>query len=87
MFDALLTTGLFILPIGLTALGVAMLGVPDFGKSFGSMSVAFGLAGVVAGTVQLVDPSSPIAVVVILTLIVFHVVLGWKAYSPRGHSG
>ncbi len=81
MFDALLVTGLFILPIGLIALGVAMLGTPVFGKSFGGASAVLGLAGIVAASVLLVDPTSPIAVVGILALIVFHLLLGWKVYS------
>lgn len=81
IFDAMLVTGLFILPIGLIALGVAMLGAPAFGKGFGWMSVVLGVVGVVAASVLLVDPLSPIAVVGVLALIVFHLVLGWKVFS------
>ena len=81
IFDALLITGLFILPIGLIALGIAMLGAPDFGKGFGGVSVALGVAGSVAACVLLVDPASPIAVVGVFALIVFHLVLGRKVYS------
>jgi hypothetical protein len=61
-----------------------MLRVPAFGKSFGWMSVALGVVGVVAASVLLVDSASPMAFVGILTLIVFHLVLGWKLYNlPR----
>ena len=81
IFDALLIVGLTLLPIGLIALGVAMLGTPTFGKGFGRMSVVLGVAGVVAASVLLVDPHSPIAVVGIFALIVFHLVIGWKVYS------
>jgi len=81
IFDALLIVGLTLLPIGLIALGVAMLGAPTFGKGFGRMSVVLGVAGVVAAIVLLVDPPSPIAVVGVLALIVFHLVIGWKVYS------
>lgn len=81
IFDALLIVGLLLLPIGLIALGVAMLGAPAFGKGFGGVSVVLGVAGVVAASVLLVDPLSPIAVVGVLALIVFHLVLGWKVYS------
>ena len=81
IFEALLIVGLFIMPIGITALGVAMLRAPAFGKGFGWVSVVLGVVGVVAAIVLLVDPPSPIAFAGVLVLIVFHLVLGWKVYS------
>jgi hypothetical protein len=81
IFDALLVTGLLLLPIGLLTLGVAMLRTPAFGKGFGGVSVVLGVLGVAAGVVLVIDPGSPIAVVGILALIVFHIALGWKVYS------
>ena len=81
IFDALLIVGLTILPIGLIALGVAMLEALTFGKGFGRMSIVLGVAGVVAASVLLVDPLSPIAVVGVFALIIFHLVTGWKVYS------
>ena len=80
IFDALLFTGLAIVAAGLLALGVAMLGNPAFGKGFGWLSVILGGFGIVAAVVVLVDPASPIAVVGIFALIIFHLVLGWKVY-------
>jgi hypothetical protein len=77
----LLVTGLLLLPIGVIALGVAMLGTPAFGKGFGWMSLVVGVLGVAAGVVLLIDPGSPMAIVSILSLIVFHIALGWKVYS------
>ena len=81
IFDALFGVGLLLVPIGLIALGVAMLGSPAFGTGFGRVSVALGVAGVVAASVLLVDPLSPSAFVGVLSLIAFHIVLGWKLYS------
>jgi hypothetical protein len=78
MFNALLITGLAIVPISLLGLGVAMLGAPAFGRGVGWMSVGLGVVGVVAAVGAVVDPFSPIAVVGVLALIVFHLVLGWK---------
>lgn len=80
IFNALLITGLLFLPIGVIALGVAMFKAPAFGKGFGRLSVALGVAGVVAASVLLVDPRSLVAVVGVFALIVFHLVLGWKVY-------
>jgi hypothetical protein len=81
IFDALFGVGLLLVPMGFASLGVAMLGSPAFGKGFGRLSVVLGVAGVVAAYVLLVDPLSPSAFVGVLSLIIFHLVLGWKLYS------
>ena len=87
IFDTLLVTGLLFLPIGVIALGVAMLGTPAFGKGVGGVSVVIGILGVVAGIVLLVDPRSSIAIPSVLSLIVFHIAVGWTVYrlsrAPR----
>ena len=61
IFDALLITGLAIVAVGLTALSVAMLGTPAFGKGFGWLGEVLGVLGIAAGVVLLIDPGSPIA--------------------------
>jgi hypothetical protein len=81
IIEMLLVTGLVILPTGLIALGIAMLGAPDFGKGFGGVSVALGLVGGVAACFILIYPGSPITGVGVFALIIFHLVLGWKVYS------
>jgi hypothetical protein len=80
IFDAMFGAGLLLVPVGLVALGVAMLGVPAFGKVFGWVSVVLGVVGVIAASVLLVDPLSPSAFIGVLSLIVFHLVVGWKVY-------
>jgi Domain of unknown function (DUF4386) len=88
ILDASFGAGLLLVPVGLVALGVAMLGVPAFGKVFGWVSAGLGVVGVVAASVLLVDPLSPSAFIGVLSLIVFHLVLGWKLYrlsrTPKG---
>lgn len=81
MFDALFVVGMLLLPVGLIALGVAMLGSPAFGRGFGGASVGLGVVGLAAASALLVDPLSPIAPVGVFALIVFNLVLGWKVYS------
>jgi hypothetical protein len=81
IFDALFGVGLLLVPIGFIALGVAMLGAPDFGTGFGGVSVVVGVVGVVAASVLVVDPLSPSAFIGVLALIVFHLILGWKVYG------
>jgi hypothetical protein len=86
IFNALFVTGLVLLPIGVIALGVAMLGTPAFGKGVGGVSVVIGILGVVAGIVLLIDPGSSVAIVSVLSLIVFHIAVGWKVYRlSMGH--
>lgn len=80
IFNAMLVTGLVVLPPGVVALGVAMLGAPGFGKGYGRASVALGVVGGGAAIALLIDPLSFIAVIGIFALIVFHLVLGWKVY-------
>jgi hypothetical protein len=81
IFDAMLYVGFFVVPIGLIALGVAMLGTPAFGKGFGGLSVVLGVVGVVAGVLQFADPSSMIGAGSFFAILIFFLVLGWKAYS------
>lgn len=80
IFGALLVSGLAMVTLGLTALGVAMLGTPAFGKGVGWLSVVIGVLGVAAVVVLLIDPGSLIAFVNVLSLIIFHIVVGWKVY-------
>ena len=80
IFDALLAVGFLLVPIGLIALGVAMLGAPAFGKGSGRVSVVLGVVGLVAAGFNMVDPS-PIGVLSYFAIIISYLVLGWKVYS------
>lgn len=81
IFDAMLYVGFFVVPIGLLALGIAMLGTPTFGKGFGWMSGILGVVGLVAAVLQMVDPSSMIGAGSYFACLIFYLVLGWKVYS------
>jgi len=80
IFDALLVTGLVISPMGLVALGAAMPGAPGFGKRMGRTTVALGAIGLAAACALLVG-ASPLAVVGVLALVVFHLVVGRKVHK------
>jgi hypothetical protein len=80
IFDAMLAVGFFVVPIGITALGVAMLGAPAFGKGFGGVSVVLGVVGLVAAAFNMVDPSM-IGALSYFAIVIFCLVLGWKVYS------
>ena len=81
IFTALLIVGLVLLPIALVALGVAMLRSPVFGKSVGWVTTVLGLIGIVTAVILLIDPGSPVAVVGVFALIIFHFIIGWKIYD------
>ena len=80
IFDALFVTGLVIVPMGLVALGAAMLGAPAFGRRIGSTTVALGAVGLATAAVLLVEVS-PLGILGVLALLVFHLVLGWKLHK------
>ncbi|MDQ3937650.1 MAG: hypothetical protein M3253_03105 [Chloroflexota bacterium] len=79
IFDALLVTGLFVLPLGLIALGVAMRATPAFGTWFGGLTVGLGVIGFASAVINLVEVSD-IAAIGFFALIIFHLVVGWKTY-------
>ncbi len=81
IFDAMLAVGFFVVPIGILALGVAILGAPAFGKGFGGVSAVLGVLGLVAAVLQMVDPSSMIGAGSYFAILIFHLGLGWKVYS------
>ncbi|MGH9151580.1 MAG: hypothetical protein ACRD03_04035 [Acidimicrobiales bacterium] len=77
VFDALLYTGLVILPLALMALGVAMLGTPHYGRRIGKATVALGVAGLAAAAAVL-SGVPDMAAVGVLILLGFHLCLGRK---------
>jgi hypothetical protein len=81
IFDAMLYVGFFVVPIGLILLGLAMLGAPAFGRSFGGLSVVLGVVGLVAAVLQMVDPASMIGAGSYFASLIFYLVLGWKVNS------
>ncbi len=77
VFNALLYTGLVIVPLGLLALAVAMRGAPECGRRMASSTVALGVAGLAAAGAVLVGVPD-MAAVGVFALIGFHLTLGWK---------
>lgn len=84
MFDALLFTGLAIVPLGLIPLGAAMLRAPGYGKPMGRTTIALGAATLAAATAVLVGGSAIMAGVGVLGLTGFHLTLGWRTHRLAG---
>lgn len=79
IFNETDTVGFILMNTGFIVLGVAMLGVPAFGKVFGWVSVVLGVAGVVGISLFAVDSIS-FAPFGILAFIIFPLLFGWKVY-------
>ena len=81
MIEVMVYIGFFVIPLGLFALGVAMLRAPAFGKGYGGLSMVLGAIGFAAALYQMIDTASMASFGSYLAYIVFYLVLGWKLYS------
>jgi hypothetical protein len=80
IFNALLYTGLVILPLGLIALGKAMLDAPGYGTRISRTTVALGVVGLAAATAVLVGVTDMVVIGGVFALIGFHFSAGWKTH-------
>ncbi|MDQ3974089.1 MAG: hypothetical protein M3276_07115 [Actinomycetota bacterium] len=80
VFEALLFTGLAILPLGLIALGTAMLDAPGHGTRISRTTVALGVIGLAAATAAVVGLPSIMVAVGVFALIAFHFSAGWETH-------
>jgi hypothetical protein len=83
VFNTLLYTGLALLPLGLIALGKAMLGAPDYGRRIGRTTVALGGAGLVAAAAVLIGVPT-MAAVGLFALTGAHLAVGWRTLRLSG---
>lgn len=79
LFDALLVTGLLVLPLGVMAFGLAMRTSPAYGAATGWLAVGLGAIGFASAMANLVEVSE-IAAIAISALILFNLVVGWKTF-------
>lgn len=77
VFDALLYSGLVMLPLGLLGFGAAMRRQPGYGSGIGRSTVALGLAGLAAAAAVLLGVPD-MAAVGMFALIGFHLSVGRK---------
>jgi len=80
MFNQFDTAAVLLLSTGIIILGVGMVMSPTFGKGFGVVSMAVGVAGLIE--MFSFGITSVLAAIIILPLyIVLPILLGWKVYS------
>jgi hypothetical protein len=80
MFNQFDTSATLLISAGFIVLGVTMFRVQAFGKIFGGLSAAFGVAQIVA--INLFSTNSvAYAPFALLAFLVFPVLFGWKLYS------
>ncbi len=80
IFDALVLTGLLVTAAAVVVLGLAMRAVPAFGTPTAWLSTSFGATAAGAGMFALIEPTSPVAALGVITLIFFHLSIGWRMY-------
>jgi hypothetical protein len=80
MFNQFDTCAYIFLSVGFIVLGAAMLTAPSFGKLFGGLSAAFGVAGLVALASFPVDSGS-FAPFALITFAIFPLIMGWKLFG------
>lgn len=80
IFNETDTVGFAFFMVGIIVLGVAMLRTPTFGKVLGSLSVVFGLIGVIGISLFAVDSAS-FSIFAILAFIVYPLLFGWRIYN------
>ena len=80
IFDALLLAGLLVVATAMVLLSLAMHADPTFGTGSAWLCMLLGAAGLAAGIVVLIDPTSMVAALGIFALIGFHLIFGWKVY-------
>ncbi|MBC6450556.1 hypothetical protein [Actinokineospora xionganensis] len=80
IYDGLVLTGLLVMAAGIVLIGRALHADPAYGRGIAWLSILLGVVGLVAGTVVLIDPTSPAAALGVFALIAFHLVLGRKVH-------
>ena len=80
MFNEFDVAATLLLSTGLVVLGVAMIRAPTFGKVFGGLSIAFGVAQIF-GISLFSTNSAAYAPFALLAFLIFPVLFGWKLYS------
>jgi len=80
MFNQLDTSATILLATGMIALGLVMFKAPTFGKVFGGLSVAFGVAQIL-GISFLSTNSASYAPIALLAFLVFPLLFGWKLFK------
>jgi hypothetical protein len=80
MFNETDTVAFVLWNVSFILLGVAMLKAPSFGKVYGGISAALGVADLIGISLFAVDSTS-FALFGILAFIIFPIVFGWKVYS------
>lgn len=80
IFEALLVTGLFVLSLGLIALGAAIRADPAFGARSGTLTIGLGVIGFASALAGLVGASEVVAIG-FFALIAFNLLVGSRMYQ------
>lgn len=79
VFDTLLVTGAAIVPVAMAVVAWSLHRAEAIGRISGLFAVGLGVVGSIGGAAAVIGgPSSPGVIASVLSMIVFHVVVGWR---------
>ena len=81
VFDAMLATGLVLVPIGILLLGVAMRASAAFGPRLTFAALGIGVLGTLGALIEIVDPGSDASAVTVLGIVLFNLISGWYMFT------
>lgn len=78
VFDTMLTTGVFLVPIGIVLFGVAMRDASIMGPRLAWITIGLGAGGVIGATIAVVVPGSAFSAGSVLAIAAFNIGSGWR---------
>jgi hypothetical protein len=83
VFDAMLATGVLLVPIGLLLLGLAMRSFPAIASSIMWLTIGIAAVGVIGAVIAIIDPGSMFAAISVLGMTVVLLATGWQMLRVR----
>lgn len=83
VFDTMLATGVLLVPIGLTLLGLAMRSFPAISSSIMWLTLGLGGVGIIGAVIAIIDPGSMFSALSVLGMTVVMLATGWQMLRVR----
>jgi hypothetical protein len=79
LFNALLVTGVAIVPVAMAALGWSLMRTQVIGRLSGVVALSLGVVASIGGAAGVIaGPSSPGVAIAVLVMVIFHALVGWR---------
>ncbi len=91
VFDTMLATGVLLVPIGLTLLGLAIRRFPAIASSIMWFTIGLGAVGTIGAVIAIIDPGSMFSAISVLGMTAVMLATGWQmlrvSAGERGQAG